>query len=262
MLYVDEYGQKASNKPAAPYQAPPTLPEGWIHGPSNTPGLLDFLKPGIKKPTYSGPGVSDTGSRVSSPSVNQNPFGVTFSDFAPPPAAQAPSLPQFQFNLDSDPGVLSSLGLEQQGLSQLDAALKSARERAIISFGDPSLAEEAGFGLDPQAGAFARQNYLSGNATTARIDHAHQLARQAVINRLVSHGLLNSGDTGYLEGEENRNYGNQSYDAKQQMLDYLAQLFQGYNDRRTQLKQGTVSARLAAIQSYLGNPDAYAGAFG
>lgn len=204
--------------------------------------------------------MSGTGNRAPAAIPSQNPFSVTFPNANAGGPPSGPSMPTF--NLDSDPGVLASLALEHQGLSQLDAGLKAARERAIISFGDPSLAEEAGFGLDPQAGAFARQNYLSGNATSARNDRQHQLARRAIINKLVSHGLLQSGELGYQEGQENVDYGNQSYDARQKVLDFLSQLFGDYNDRRTQLQQGTVNSRLGAIQNYLSNPDAYAGAFG
>lgn len=170
--------------------------------------------------------------------------------------------PQSQFGLDTDPNVITARALEQMGYGQLDAGLKAARERAIYQFGDPSLADEAGFGLDPQAGAFARQNYLSGNATSARLDKQHELARQAIINNLAARGILFSGDTGYLQGEENRNYGNESYDARQKVLDYLASLFGDYNDKRSGLTQNTQNARLAAITNYLQNPDAYTNAFG
>lgn len=188
------------------------------------------------------------------------PGGFQWGDVGGGPPPAPPTAPRF--NVDTDPGVLNALALEQQGLGSLDAMLKGARERAIISFGDPSLADQAGFGLDPQAGAFARQNYLSGNATSARMEKQHELQRQAIINKLAGHGLLFSGDTGYLQGQENQTYGNTVYDAKQQLLDYLANLFQSYNDRRTGLRSQTQSARLQAIQSYLSNPDAYAGLAG
>jgi hypothetical protein len=196
------------------------------------------------------------GGPFTPPSPADAPKVGDFNGFPDPPA------PPPQFNGSTDPNVLASLALEQQGLGQLDAGLKSARERAIISFGDPSLADEAGFGIDPQAGAFAKQNYLSGNATLARIDKSHELARQAVINRLVSHGLLKSGDLGYGESEADSQYGNNVYDAKQQLLDYLANLFGSYNDKRTTLQQSTLNARMNAINQFLSNPDAYGAAYG
>lgn len=164
--------------------------------------------------------------------------------------------------LDTDPNVLASLALQQQGLSQLDANLKNARERAIIQFGDPALASEAGFGLDPQAGAFAQQNYMSGNAQLSRLDKQHDLARQAIINRLAAHGILQSGDLGYQEGQENQSYGNQVYDARQSVLDYLAGLMNTYNQQRQALSQSVIGARQQAIQNFLSNPDAYTAAFG
>jgi hypothetical protein len=179
---------------------------------------------------------------------------------APPQATPPPVLPQFTSS--NDPNVADSLALEQQGLGQLDAALKSAREKAIIGFGDPSLANEAGFGLDPQAGAFAQQNYLSGNSTLSRLDKQHTLARQAVINQLASHGILNSGDLGYQEGNADQNYGNQVYDAKNSILDYLSNLLSSYNQNRTNLHQATIAARQNALNAFASNPDAYAQFFG
>jgi hypothetical protein len=147
-------------------------------------------------------------------------------------------------------------------LSQLDALLKQNREQAIIQFGDPAFASQAGFGLDPQAGAFAQQNYLSGNATLARLDKQHKDARKSVIDRLAGHNILNSGDLGYQEGQADSAYGNDVYDARQQVLKYLSDLYGGYLDKRQNLQQSVQQARLAAIQNYLSNPDAYAGAYG
>lgn len=178
------------------------------------------------------------------------------------PSAAAPTAPVrppiASFDLNTDPGVLNALALENQGIGQLDAGLKSARERAIINFGDPALASQAGFGLDPQAGSFAQQNYLSGNATLARLDKAHELQRRAVINQLAAHGILNSGDLGYQEGQADQTYGNNVYDAKNAVLDQLANLFSNYLGNRSGYESQTQNARLQAITNFLQNPDAYA----
>lgn len=161
-------------------------------------------------------------------------------------------------SIDTFPGVLNALALEQQGLGQLNGQLNDARQRAIINFGDPTLASEAGFGIDPQAAAFAQQNYLSGNSTLARLDHAHQIAQQQVINRLAAHGILNSGDLGYLEGQENQSYGNNVYDAQQAVLDQLSTLYGNYLNGRYGLESNANNAQLQALQDFLSNPDAYA----
>lgn len=184
-------------------------------------------------------------------------LGSTRPPGALPPPGDGPNF-NLQNLIGSFPGVNDSLALEQQGISQLDANLNAARQQAIIQFGDPALAQLAGFGLDPQAGAFAQQNYLSGNSTLARLDKQHQLGARAVINQLVSHGLLNSGDLGYGEGQENQAYGNNVYDAQQSVLQQLAGLYNNYLTSRYGLESNANSAQLQALQSFLANPDAYA----
>jgi hypothetical protein len=165
----------------------------------------------------------------------------------PPQLAQQPYL--------ADPGYQASLAQQQMGLAQLDAAKRAAVERAIIQFGDPSLAQTAGFGLDPQAAAFARQNYLSGDATLARIDKNREAQRRAVINRLAGHGILNSGDLGYGIGEADTQYGNQVYDARQAVLDYLNGVTSNDLQQRQSLGGNVVSALQGAYQNYLNHPE-------
>jgi hypothetical protein len=145
--------------------------------------------------------------------------------------------------------------LENQGIGSLDAWLKSAREQAIIASGDPGLAGMAGFGLDPQAGVFAQQNYLSGNADLARVDRAKKLAHQAIINKLASHGLLRSGELGYQEGQSNIDFGNQEYDVRQGVLQKLADFMKQYLDQKQALKQSTLGAYQQAYQNAATNPD-------
>jgi hypothetical protein len=161
------------------------------------------------------------------------------------------------YDPETDPGVIAARAAENLGVSQLDANQAEARRQAIIRFGDPALATEAGFGLDPQAASFAQQNYLSGNADLARLDKQHQLATQAVVNALASHGILASGDLGYREGQENQAYGNNVYDARSKVLDYLRGLNETYLDRKNQLRQATVAALQNAAQFAYANPGLY-----
>jgi hypothetical protein len=178
---------------------------------------------------------------------------------APPPAAPtAPKPPNFWTN----PGVQNAQNAENLGLSQLEAMLKQAREQMIIRFGDPALAGLAGFGLDPQAGTFAQQNYLSGNADLAKIDRAQQQRRKAIVDRLAGRGIIDSGDLGYLQGEANTTYGNEVYDARQQVLAKLNELMSNYLGQKNQLHSGTLDAYQAAYQSFLANPDLYLATFG
>jgi hypothetical protein len=115
----------------------------------------------------------------------------------------------------------------------------------------------AGFGLDPQAAAFARQNYLSGNAELARLDKAHQMNRMAIINRLAAHGLLTSGETGYENSQEDQGYGNNVYDAQQKALADILGYRQGANSQIQNLHAQTLSALQQAYQNYVNNPQLY-----
>lgn len=178
--------------------------------------------------------------------------GAASPGYTPPPVKGVYNPPQYSF--DTDPSVALARALENQGIGQLDAWLKSAREQAIIQSGDPALASIAGFGLDPQAGVFAQQNYLSGNADLARVARARDLAKKAIINRLASRGLLRSGDLGYLEGQANIDYGNQEYDVRQNVLKKLADLMAQYLQQKQALKQNTVSAYQSAFNNVANNP--------
>lgn len=113
----------------------------------------------------------------------------------------------------------------------------------------------AGFGLDPQAAAFAKQNYLSGNAELARIDKQHKLNQQAIINQLAGHGLLFSGDTGYKTGQEGQNYGNTVYDAQQKALADILGYRQSTLQQQQQLHQSVIDALQTAYQNYLNHPE-------
>ena len=180
---------------------------------------------------------------------------------SPLPPQQSPGQPPTQ-GPATDPEVLIKQLLERLGIGQVDADLRSARERAIIGFGDPALASMAGFGIDPQAGVFAKQNYLSGNAELARIDKANERARKQIVDRLAARGLLRSGDLGYLEGEQAQAYGSAQYDARQKVLDYLTQAQQQAQERKNALRQSVIQSVMAAYQNYAQNPQQYMSLFG
>lgn len=187
-------------------------------------------------------------------SLPSGPVGSNGTSHQPPPSFQPPD-----FNFD--PGVMDALNQLGDINSQIDAYLKQAREQAIIKFGDPSLASMAGFGLDPQAGTFAQQNYLSGNADLARLDKQKEQARQAIINRLAAHGILFSGETGYQEGQNAQDYGNKVYDARSALLNYLNgiqnQALQQKTQARQMVTQAQQSAYNQALQQYLTSLLAY-----
>jgi hypothetical protein len=112
--------------------------------------------------------------------------------------------------------------------------------------GDPVLAGMAGLGLDSQDQAFTRANYISGNSTLSRIDKQHDLARKSIINRLAARGLLNSGETGYQEGEEGKGYGQNLYSARLSLLNYLSQLFAGNPQAMAEIHKQITGGQLGA----------------
>lgn len=185
------------------------------------------------------------------PPPSVNPGGPMQPGPAPAVPAHNPS------PFDSDAGYAAALSAQQLGLSTNQTALNNLIAQRLAAYGDPSFAEQAGFGLDPQAAAFARQNYLSGNAELARIDKSHSLARQAIINRLAGHGLLFSGDTGYQEGQENQAYGNNVYDAQQRVLADILGYRTNTLNQDQQLRQQTLAALQQAWQNYIAHPELY-----
>src|SRR5438874_1764761 len=89
------------------------------------------------------------------------PWQHVVGDYGPTPPAPAPDVgptppapsPDYGPPTDdggayyqTDPAYQSALASQQMGNSQLDAALRSAQQRAIVNFGDPALADMAGFG--------------------------------------------------------------------------------------------------------------------
>lgn len=167
--------------------------------------------------------------------------------------------PTGAFDFTTDPTYQAALAQQQLGLAQLQNNLKAQAEQAVIGFGDPALLGQISFGYDPQAADFAHQNYLSGNATLARLDKQHDLNRKAIINQLAGRGLLFSGDTGYQEGQADQAYGNDVYDARQKVLQLLSGLQGNYLSASSSAQSSLLQALLAAFASASQNPGVAAG---
>lgn len=259
---------------AAPRKNPPPPSGGWglvsaSRGTTPAPGFGSFLpvvKPAVVPKTLPA-GIQPWGS------VNMgdvSPFGSWGGDFGnewtPAPVDYGAGAGGYGggggYSIGMDPGYQAALNAENLGVSQLDATLKAARERAVIDFGDPALADMAGFGLDPQAADFARQNYLSGNAALSRVDKARDLKRKAIIDALAGKGILFSGETGYQEGQAATEYGQNVYDTRNKVLDALRGYQQDYLDRKNSLHSQTVAAMQNAFAFAMANPGMYAGSGG
>jgi hypothetical protein len=145
-------------------------------------------------------------------------------------------------------------------MAELDAWLKGQREQALIAFGDPDM---AGAGeIDPALRELIEKNYGSGNAVLARLRHQRDVNRRAILNRLAGRGLVGSGDTGYLEGENARESGNMEYDARNRLLAALTGFQQNYVDRKMSLRSAVLQAYQQAYYNYMQNPELYQGTFG
>jgi len=141
----------------------------------------------------------------------------------------------FSYDLNSDPGVIAARANFNRGLTELDSWLRNQRIGAFVDFGDPNLVIP-GLNVDPNTAEMARQNYKAGNATLARLDRAHTINARNVINTLAAHGLINSGDLGYRQGEENQQYGNAVYDARKALLAQLNNDYQAYLSQKAALQ--------------------------
>lgn len=272
------YIQPGAGFIGGPPPAAPTKPKKPVAAPS----VPDYIGGTTLNPGFTSPGsVGNTGPTITPGDIAAiNPFapggtyggtpapggGTTYPGVGGGPDVTIPALgtgqPAKPNQYDTDPQVMINKLLEQLGIGTIDADLKAQRERAIIGWGDPALAEMAGFGIDPQAGVFAQQNYLSGNAGLAKINKQHDLNSRGIVNKLAGRGLLRSGDLGYQTGEENQAYASNQYEGRQKILEYLTQISQQAQDRRNALRQSVIQSVMAAYQNMGQNPQAYASLYG
>ena len=159
------------------------------------------------------------------------------------------------FDFSTDPGYLAALAAEQTGSTQLDAALRAARERALVQFGDPSLAGAFGIeDLSPLTAAMTQQATTSGLSTMAQLQRERDVSQQNIQNQLAAHGLARSGDLGYRTGVNQQNYATSLYNAQQGVLDTLAENARSTALQKQQLRTNTVGALTGAYNTYVQNP--------
>jgi len=162
------------------------------------------------------------------------------------------------FDYSTDPGYMAALAAEQAGYAQLDAADRAARERALVQFGDPSMAGAFGIGdLNPLTAAMAQQATTSGISTLAQLQRSRDQAQSNIVNSLAAHGLIRSGDLGWRSGQNQTDYGIALYNAQQGVLDTLAQGARDTALQKQQLHTNTVNALTSAYNAYVGNPNDY-----
>lgn len=177
-----------------------TDPTGWA--PIYAPGPGSPPVPGLSPGDWVTPYDQSTGG--------ENPYTSPTS----------PSSPSY------DPSYAAAQAAALESQAALHSSIRSARGRALIDFGDPTLAGLTGLDVDPSTGQFAQQNYASGNAVLARLAKAHDDRRNALIGQLAGRGIIGSGELGYQTGQEAQTYGSAQYDAWKQLMDYMGNLTQ------------------------------------
>lgn len=184
------------------------------------------------------------------------PIGGTVTPPPAPAATPTSSVPSGGYGggssqsfYTSDPGYLAALMAQTTGDAQIRQLLNTEIARAIVGYGDPSLAKQAGFDLGSQAAAEARQNYLAGNSTLAQLDKSHTLALQNIVNQLAGRGILFSGENGYQHGQEDQAYGNNVYNAQQAVLNAIL----GYRQTAMQQEQGLQSQVVSSLENAYNN---------
>ena len=170
------------------------------------------------------------------------------------PGAPLPNIPGFA---QGDPSYQAALAAYNTALANAASQLKAQQEQQLIAFGDPRLAQ--GLNLDPAAVAAIQANSNAGNSVLARLQQQDNLSKQAILNRLAAHGLTNSGDLGYLQGQEAQNYGHSLYDAQQQALGALNTLQQNYQNQQGNLRDTLNNALQTSYNTYLTHPYLYTG---
>lgn len=186
------------------------------------------------------------------------PAKVTPTVITPPTAPIDPTpgyTPDYGTLIKGDPLYQQNLvDLSAQGISSA-ADRKTATDRALIGFGDVGdlTGSINSLGLDPNSPMFkmlfgdvdpttvaaAKGNTYS---TTAGLDLAHQQSLDSIMNSLAARGAVRSGAAGVAVGNENTNYGNAQFSARQNLLDYLTGVQSAFNTSESARQAAATSA--------------------
>lgn len=187
-------------------------------------------------------------ARSFNPATGQYVGGVGNQTAAAP---GGPTLGSYSDILGGDPlyqQTLADLGAQNVGDRE---GLKSARQRAVVQFGevpDFSALDQTAVGsdfagdIDQPTRLLAGKNTQEGLSVAARIAKQNSENVRTLTNYLSSRGLLRSGEAGYRLGEEQQNYKTAQYDSRQKLLDFLGQYQSGY-------MQGLAQRRAAQTQA-------------
>lgn len=187
-----------------------------------------------------------------------SPTGAGPSGGAPsdPGAPSGPQMPNFTDILNSDPW-LRQYNLDMMAQSASDKASRDAAiDQGLIRYGEvPDQFQVGGIDarelqsiLTPEVRQLAQQNTSSGMSLKARTAQTYQDTLSQVKNVLAARGALQSGETGYQLGRTDQDYNRTVYDQKNQLLDYVNGVQQGYVAAERARQQSLFQAQLEALQ--------------
>jgi hypothetical protein len=158
------------------------------------------------------------------------------------------------FDFNQDPWWLEAVSEAARLRALYDAQEAEARRQAIIALGGGSDADYAGWGLSAEDIAAGKANYASGHSVLARLAKAHEDRQRGLINNLAGRGIIYSGETGYQTTQEGRAYGNEQFDARAKVLDYLRGIQGQRLEREESIRSMLNQARYGAYERALNAP--------
>jgi len=116
------------------------------------------------------------------------------------------------------------------------------------------LAQALGEAVDPNTAAAAQANQYS---TLANLGYQQDTAHRQLLNNLAARGLLRSGDLGYKQGQQARQYGQARYNAYNDLLGQLNSSLGGYLSTAQNANDQYLQSLLQAFSLYGQNPLGY-----
>jgi hypothetical protein len=167
-------------------------------------------------------------------------------------------MPDWNSLIANSPYVVAAEALAHAQLAALKSQMGASAARALINLGDVGVANQvSGITLPGNTAGLVSEANKAGTSILSQLGYRHGQQQAAIPARLAGAGFYRSGETGYLLGQEARQYGQQQYQARSSTLDYLNNLYNQYLSAQFGIQQGELSARMQAYQSALANISAY-----
>lgn len=208
----------------------PPGPVGPIYAPHKTPNNFALGGIGTLNPVGSGGGGGGGGTQGA-----RTPGHIRIPGFTP----------DYQSLIQQDP-YFAQVRDALSAQSASDAAQRDKQlGQAFINFG------EAPAGYESLVGDAAANNPFSA---LAQLQRAYEQNTRNTKNQLASRGILQSGETGYQLGNENRDYLQNQYEARQQLLDFLNGVEAAFASNEQNRSNELIQAGQQAYQNQVGLP--------